>query len=130
MGKYVAAYMLAALSGDAPDKAAVKKVLESVGAEINAEQLDKVFSELDGKDVDASLLKVWVFSLPFHLEAPPQLPLPPVVMPLQLPPKKKSKNLLKKLPTLIWALTCLDNHNKSNNNISFYYWLSQFKKLI
>merc|ERR1711936_67795 len=50
--KYVAAYMFAALSGDAPDKAAVKKVLESVGAEINAEQLDKVFSELDGKDVN------------------------------------------------------------------------------
>merc|ERR1711879_818878 len=50
--KYVAAYMLAALSGDSPNKAAVKKVLESVGAEINAEQLDKVFSELDGKDVN------------------------------------------------------------------------------
>merc|ERR1712157_496898 len=50
--KYVAAHMLAALSGEAPDKAAVKKVLESVGAEINAEQLDKVFSELDGKNVD------------------------------------------------------------------------------
>merc|ERR1711879_457375 len=50
--KYVAAYMLAALSGDAPNKAAVIKVLESVGAEINAEQLDKVFSGLDGKDVN------------------------------------------------------------------------------
>merc|ERR1712038_2077649 len=50
--KYVAAYMLAALSGEAPDKASVKKILESVGAEINAEQLDKVFSELDGKNVD------------------------------------------------------------------------------
>merc|ERR1712001_27781 len=50
--KYVAAYMLAALSGSAPDKAAVKKILESVGAEINDEQLSKVFSELDGKNVD------------------------------------------------------------------------------
>merc|ERR1712156_1237535 len=50
--KYVAAYMLAALSGEAPSKDAVTKILESIGADINAEQFDKVFAELDGKNVD------------------------------------------------------------------------------
>jgi large subunit ribosomal protein LP2 len=50
--KYVAAYMLAALNGEAPSKAAVKKILESIGADIEAAQFDKVFSELDGKDVN------------------------------------------------------------------------------
>merc|ERR1712110_770137 len=49
--KYVAAYMLCALNGDSPTKSAVKKVLESIGAEINDEQFDKVFAELDGKVV-------------------------------------------------------------------------------
>merc|ERR1711981_664003 len=49
--KYVAAFMLASLAGSA-DKAAVKKILESIGAEINAEQLDKVCSELASKNVD------------------------------------------------------------------------------
>merc|ERR1712170_144243 len=50
--KYVAAYMLAALNGEAPSKSAVQSILESVGAAINDEQLDKVFAELDGKNVD------------------------------------------------------------------------------
>merc|ERR1712061_917648 len=50
--KYVAAYMLAALNGEAPSKAAVKKILESIGADIEAAQFDKVFAELDGKDVN------------------------------------------------------------------------------
>merc|ERR1711879_1135249 len=109
--KYVAAYMLAALSGDAPNKAAVKKVLESVGAEINDEQLDKVFSELDGKDVNAVVAEGMSLLAPFHLEVPHQLPLLPVVMLLQLPlRKRKRRKSLKKNPTLTWALTCLDNH--------------------
>merc|ERR1712066_1004739 len=51
--KYVAAYLLAALNGDAPSKSSVKAILESIGADINDEQFNKVFSELDGKNVDA-----------------------------------------------------------------------------
>merc|ERR1712083_351575 len=47
--KYVAAYLLAAQSGSAPSKAAVTKILESIGADIEA---DKLFSELDGKSVE------------------------------------------------------------------------------
>merc|ERR1711972_509246 len=50
--KYVAAYLLAAQSGSAPSKDAVTKILESIGADIEADKLDKVFSELDGKNVD------------------------------------------------------------------------------
>merc|ERR1712036_107335 len=50
--KYVAAYLLAAQSGSAPSKAAVTKILESIGADIEADKFDKVFSELDGKNVE------------------------------------------------------------------------------
>merc|ERR1712019_119498 len=50
--KYVAAYLLAAQSGSAPSKDQVTKILESIGADIEADKLDKVFSELDGKNVD------------------------------------------------------------------------------
>merc|ERR1712127_674563 len=49
--KYVAAYLLAAQSGAAPSKDTVSKILEAVGAEIEAAKLDKVLSELDGKSV-------------------------------------------------------------------------------
>merc|ERR1712014_554326 len=50
--KYVAAYLLAAQSGSAPSKDAVTKILESIGADIESDKLDKVFSELDGKNID------------------------------------------------------------------------------
>merc|ERR1711884_557073 len=50
--KYVAAYLLAAQSGSAPSKDAVTKILESIGADIESDKLDKVFSELDGKNVE------------------------------------------------------------------------------
>merc|ERR1711959_419737 len=50
--KYVAAYLLAAQSGSAPSKDQVTKILESIGADIEADKLDKVFAELDGKNVE------------------------------------------------------------------------------
>merc|ERR1711897_44472 len=50
--KYVAAYLLAAQSGSAPSKDAVTKILESIGADIESDKLDKVFAELDGKNVE------------------------------------------------------------------------------
>ena len=40
--RYVAAYLLAALNNDAPSKADVTKILESVGLDIDDERLDKV----------------------------------------------------------------------------------------
>merc|ERR1711994_1016654 len=50
--KYVAAYLLAAQSGSAPSKDAVTKILESIGADIESDKLDKVFAELGGKNVE------------------------------------------------------------------------------
>merc|ERR1711907_650254 len=50
--KYAAAYLLAAQSGSAPSKDAVTKILESIGADIESDKLDKVFAELDGKNVE------------------------------------------------------------------------------
>eukprot|EP01104_Vermistella_antarctica_P005966 TRINITY_DN16704_c0_g1_i3.p1 TRINITY_DN16704_c0_g1~~TRINITY_DN16704_c0_g1_i3.p1 ORF type:complete len:107 (-),score=56.29 TRINITY_DN16704_c0_g1_i3:86-406(-) len=50
--KVIAAYLLAVLGGnDAPDAAAVKKILTAAGVEADAANIDKVVSELKGKDV-------------------------------------------------------------------------------
>ena len=49
--KYLAAYLLANLSGSAPDAAAVKKILASVGAEVESDRVDAVVAALEGKDI-------------------------------------------------------------------------------
>lgn len=50
--KYIAAYLLAQLGGNqAPSADDVSKILSSVGIESESEQLDKLISELGGKDV-------------------------------------------------------------------------------
>lgn len=51
--KYLAAYLLASLSGSQPDASTVEKVLSSVGAEVDSERLQKLVSDLDGKDLSA-----------------------------------------------------------------------------
>lgn len=52
--RIVAAYLLAVLGGnETPDKAAVTKILDSVGAKADDAQLEKVLSELKGKDLEA-----------------------------------------------------------------------------
>ena len=52
--RILAAYLLAVLGGnETPDKAAITKILESVGATAEADQIEKVLSELKGKDLDA-----------------------------------------------------------------------------
>nr|P02399.1 RecName: Full=Large ribosomal subunit protein P2; AltName: Full=60S acidic ribosomal protein P2; AltName: Full=EL12 [Artemia salina] len=52
--RYVAAYLLAALSGNAdPSTADIEKILSSVGIECNPSQLQKVMNELKGKDLEA-----------------------------------------------------------------------------
>ncbi|TNN80537.1 60S acidic ribosomal protein P2 [Liparis tanakae] len=51
--RYVAAYLLAALSGnDKPASKDIKKILESVGIEADDTRMDKVISELAGKNVE------------------------------------------------------------------------------
>ena len=51
--RYVAAYLLANLGGnESPSAKDIKKILESVGIDVDDEKLNKVVSELDGKDIN------------------------------------------------------------------------------
>ena len=51
--RYVAAYLLAALGGNAsPSEADVKKILSSVGVDVDAASLKKVVDELKGKNIE------------------------------------------------------------------------------
>ena len=51
--KHLAAYLLLGLGGNAsPSADDVKAVLESVGIEADQERLDKLISELEGKDIN------------------------------------------------------------------------------
>lgn len=50
--RYVAAYLLASLSGKSPDAAAIKKILDSVGIEADAAQMKTVIDNLKGKDLE------------------------------------------------------------------------------
>ncbi|CBY18756.1 unnamed protein product [Oikopleura dioica] len=51
--RYVAAYLLAQLGGnDAPDAAAIKNILSSVGIDADDEKLGLVISQLAGKDIN------------------------------------------------------------------------------
>nr|ACM08252.1 60S acidic ribosomal protein P2 [Salmo salar] len=51
--RYVAAYLLAVLGGNtSPSSKDIKNILGSVGIEAEAGRLDKVVSELNGKDIN------------------------------------------------------------------------------
>uniref|UniRef100_U3J062 Large ribosomal subunit protein P2 n=1 Tax=Anas platyrhynchos platyrhynchos TaxID=8840 RepID=U3J062_ANAPP len=51
--RYVAAYLLAVLGGnEAPTSKDLKKILDSVGIETDDERLNKVISELNGKNIE------------------------------------------------------------------------------
>ncbi|XP_028262209.1 60S acidic ribosomal protein P2 [Parambassis ranga] len=51
--RYVAAYLLAALGGNtSPSAKDIKAILGSVGIEADDERLNKVVSELNGKDIN------------------------------------------------------------------------------
>ncbi|CAG11814.1 unnamed protein product, partial [Tetraodon nigroviridis] len=51
--RYVAAYLLAALGGNAsPSAKDIKNILGSVGIEADDERLNKVIGELNGKDIN------------------------------------------------------------------------------
>ena len=50
--KYIAAYLLCVVGGNAsPDAGAVTKVIEAAGGEVDAEKLDSLIADLDGKDL-------------------------------------------------------------------------------
>ena len=51
--KHIAAYMIAVLAGHhRPDRATVASILESGGVAADAEALDKLFHEVEGKKID------------------------------------------------------------------------------
>lgn len=51
--KHLAAYLLLGLGGNtSPSASDVKEVLSSVGVEADDERLDKLLSELEGKDIN------------------------------------------------------------------------------
>lgn len=51
--KHLAAYLLLTLGGNAsPSASDIKEVLDSVGIEADSERLDKLLSELEGKDIN------------------------------------------------------------------------------
>ncbi|KAK9857673.1 hypothetical protein MYU51_019809 [Penicillium brevicompactum] len=51
--KYLAAYLLLALAGnESPSSADIKAVLSSVGIDAEGDRLEKVVSELQGKDLN------------------------------------------------------------------------------
>jgi len=51
--RYLAAYLLLQIGGNAsPSAADIKKVLSVVGIETDEERLDKLIADLDGKDVN------------------------------------------------------------------------------
>jgi large subunit ribosomal protein LP2 len=52
--KYLAAYLLLTLGGKtSPNASDIKELLESVGVETEEERLNKLISELEGKDVNS-----------------------------------------------------------------------------
>lgn len=58
--RYVAAYLLAALGGnESPSASDIKKILDSVGIEAEDELLNKVISELSGKDIEQVIAEGW-----------------------------------------------------------------------
>jgi large subunit ribosomal protein LP2 len=51
--KHLAAYLLLGLGGNtSPSASDIKQVLESVGVEADDERLEKLISELKGKDIN------------------------------------------------------------------------------
>lgn len=67
--KHLAAYLLLGLGGNtSPSAKDVKEVLDSVGIEADNDRLDKLISELEGKDLQevhceikaTKLLEIWL----------------------------------------------------------------------
>jgi hypothetical protein len=123
--KHLAAYLLLTLGGnESPSAADVKSVLESVGIEADSDRLDTLISELKGKNVNdvclvqpfstsdttltynsSSLLRVPRSLLPF-LPAVLLVPLPEVLLPLVVPPRRprrRRRRRRRRSPTRIWA---------------------------
>lgn len=59
--KHLAAYLLLNLAGNSsPSSGDIKEVLSSVGVEADGERLDKLLSELEGKDIQEVRYMNWL----------------------------------------------------------------------
>ncbi|CAG2175730.1 unnamed protein product [Oppiella nova] len=57
--RYVSAYLLSSLGGNKnPSQEDIKRILSSVGIEVDAEKAAKVVKELNGKSIDEIIAKV------------------------------------------------------------------------
>jgi hypothetical protein len=124
--KHLAAYLLLALGGnESPSAKDIKEVLDSVGIEADSDRLDKLLSELKGKDINevryrctktmcsglsltafvhSSLLQALRSSHPFHLAVEEVVVLLPQAVPhqLQRTKRKRRRKRRKKSPTTTW----------------------------
>lgn len=57
--KHLAAYLLLSLKGGSPTQKDVKKLLKTAGIEADEDRLEKLFSELEGKDINAVISLSW-----------------------------------------------------------------------
>lgn len=58
--RYVAAYLLAVLGGnESPSEADIKKILSSVGIDVDGDCVKKVISELKGKNLQELMAAGW-----------------------------------------------------------------------
>merc|ERR1711990_46046 len=97
--RYVAAYLLAQLGGnDAPDAAAIKAILGSVGVDADEEKMNKVILNFLARPSPMFLLKVKKNLPLFHLVV--VLPQPLVLLKLQL--LKPRRNHHPRMKTKIW----------------------------
>ncbi|PWN20321.1 ribosomal protein 60S [Microstroma glucosiphilum] len=56
--KHIAAYLLLTLGGNtSPSASDIKSLLETVGIDADSERLDKLISELQGKDINELILE-------------------------------------------------------------------------
>lgn len=55
--RHVAAYLLGALSGKEPTSSDIERILSSVGVEVDSKKLEKVISELKGKNIEELIAK-------------------------------------------------------------------------
>ena len=67
--KHLAAYLLLGLGGNtSPSASDIKGVLESVGVDADEERLEKLLSELDGKDISEVWHRNTVIAAQTHAE--------------------------------------------------------------
>lgn len=127
----LAAYLLLGLGGnDSPSASDITELLKSVGVDPDTERLEKLISELKGKDINEvraqqlSQFDSYNHLLTLHsssLRVPQSSPLshlvdlvvePPLLLPVVLPqplrpPRRKRKKRRRRNPTTTWDSDCL-----------------------